>query len=73
MHKNFELNWTKIKGSCQSYKKIAPQDSCSDLALGNVFRKNLWPKYYFCILFENVAVNRRVIIDVTRPTKSQEI
>ena len=32
MHK-FELYWTKIKGGCQSGRKVAPHDSKSDLPL----------------------------------------
>ena len=33
MLKKFEINQTKIKGSCQSYTKAAPQKSWSDLTL----------------------------------------
>ena len=33
MHKKFEVNWTKIKGGCQSYRKAAPQESWIDLTL----------------------------------------
>ena len=33
MHKKFEINQTKIKGSCQSGRKEVPQDSKSDLPL----------------------------------------
>ena len=33
MHKKFEINWTKIKGGCQSGRKVVPQDSKSDLPL----------------------------------------
>ena len=33
MDKNFEINWTKIEGGCQSYTKAAPQQSWSDLTL----------------------------------------
>ena len=25
MHKKFEINWTKIKGSCQSRRKVVTQ------------------------------------------------
>ena len=31
---HFEVNQTKIKGGCQSGKKVAPHDSKSDLPLG---------------------------------------
>ena len=33
MHKKFELNWTKIKGGCQSCRKVVAHDSRSDLPL----------------------------------------
>ena len=33
MHKKFEINWTKIKGSCQSGRKVVTHDSKSDLPL----------------------------------------
>ena len=33
MHKKFEINQTKIKGSCQSGRKVVPQDSKSALPL----------------------------------------
>ena len=33
MHKKFEINWTKIKGTCQSGKKRVTHDSKSDLPL----------------------------------------
>ena len=33
MHKKFEINRTKIKGGCQSGKKVVPHDSRSDLPL----------------------------------------
>ena len=33
MLKKLEINWTKIRGGCQSGRKVAPQDSKSDLPL----------------------------------------
>ena len=33
MHKKFQVNWTKIKGGCQSETKAAQQHSCIDLTL----------------------------------------
>ena len=33
MHKKFEINRTKIKGSCQSGSKVVPHDSKNDLPL----------------------------------------
>ena len=41
MHKKFEVYWTKIKGSCQSYTKAAPQQSWSDLTLAQHARLKL--------------------------------
>ena len=36
MHKNFEINRIKIKGSCQSGRKVVTHDSKSDLPLANI-------------------------------------
>ena len=33
MHKKFEMNLTKIKGGCQSGRKVVPHNSKSDLPL----------------------------------------
>ena len=33
MHKKFEINWTKIKGGCQSGRKVVTHNSKSDLPL----------------------------------------
>ena len=33
MHKKFEINQTKIKGGCQSRRKVVPYNSKSDLPL----------------------------------------
>ena len=33
MHKKFEINWTQIKGSCQSGRKVVTHNSKSDLPL----------------------------------------
>ena len=35
MHKKFEINQTKIKGSCQSGRKVVTHDSKSDLPLSD--------------------------------------
>ena len=35
MNEKFEVNLTKIKGGCQSYKKDAPQQSWSDITLSS--------------------------------------
>ena len=36
MHKKFEVNWTKIKGGCQSGRKAAELISTSKLSLVQV-------------------------------------
>ena len=33
MHKKFEINWTKIKGGCQSGRNVVTHNSNSDLPL----------------------------------------
>ena len=33
MHKKFEINWTEIKGGCQSGSKVVTHNSKSDLPL----------------------------------------
>ena len=33
MHKKFGINWTKIKGGCQSGRKVVTHNSKSDLPL----------------------------------------
>ena len=39
MHKNFEINRTKIKGGCQSGRKVVTHNSKSDLPLTIIMRK----------------------------------
>ena len=41
MCKKFEINRTKIRGSCQSGREVVPHDSKSDLplTLGKAYRK----------------------------------
>ena len=33
MHKKFEINWTKVKGGCQSGRKVVTHNFKSDLPL----------------------------------------
>ena len=33
MHKKFEINWSKIKGGCQSGRKVVAHNSKSDMPL----------------------------------------
>ena len=46
MRKKFEINWTKIKGSCQSGSKVVAHNPKSDLPLGSCgfLTKYLFPK-----------------------------
>ena len=41
MHKKFEINRTKIKGGCQSRRKVVAHDSKSDLPLINLEVSNI--------------------------------
>ena len=45
MNKKFEINRTKIKGGCQSARKVVTHDSKSDLSLVKFFSI-----FAFCIL-----------------------
>ena len=45
MHKKFEINWTNIKGGCQSGRKVAvTHNSKSDLPLDSCLRQTNWTK-----------------------------
>ena len=53
MHKKFQINWTKIRGSCQSGRKVVPHNSKSDLPLTvqcflNVQFLNIYEFLYQC-------------------------
>ena len=39
MHKKFEINRTKIKGGCQSGRKVVTHNSKSDLPLVSIIKK----------------------------------
>ena len=41
MHKKFEINQTKIKGGCQSGRKVVPHNSKSDLPLDKLLHTRL--------------------------------
>ena len=43
MHKKLEINWIKIKGGCQSGRKVVTNNSKSDLPLGAGIRVTLRP------------------------------
>ena len=40
MHKKFEIHRTKIKGGCQSGRKVVPHDSKTDLPLSKYLRQH---------------------------------
>jgi len=46
MHKKFEIEQTKIKGGCQSGRKVVTHNSKSDLLLAHVltFMKKVYKK-----------------------------
>ena len=48
MHKKFEANWTKIKGGCQSERKVSQLNSYSKMPLRISFftSNNLFPDFY---------------------------
>ena len=56
MHKKFEVNRKKIKGGCQSGRKVVPHDSKSDLPLNF-----LW--IYLFVVHVDLAKNggRRIV------------
>ena len=67
IHKKFEVNWTKIKGSCQSYTKAAPQQSWSDLTLGMfLFLFNL--SFYFCTAITDATWDERIFVKMIKCT-----
>ena len=41
MHKKFEVNWTKIKGGCQSGRKVSQLNSYSKMPLDGGSKKGL--------------------------------
>ena len=49
-HKKFEINRTKIKGGCQSGRKVVPHDSKRDLplALRNMHKDEIMGKMGGC-------------------------
>ena len=52
MHKKFEINQAKIKGSCQSGRKVVTHNSKSDLPLfPKHFAANVAKNYFCCIVW----------------------
>ena len=54
MHKKFEINWTKIKGGCQSGRKVVTHNSNSDLPLDYFINEQ--GKFIHTLLFETLAL-----------------
>ena len=58
MHKKLEINRTKIKGDCQSGRKVVPHDSKSDLPLQSTYLHfNL--KFLLCFFQDSVITSYR--------------
>ena len=68
MHKKFEVNHTKIKGSCQSYTKAAPQQSWSDLTLGMFFLYLFNLSFYFCTAITDATWDERIFVKMIKCT-----
>ena len=49
MHKKFEINRTKIKGGCQSVRKVVTHNSRSDLPLAATFCLLLSTFFFFLL------------------------
>ena len=55
MHKKFEVNRTKIKGGCQSCRKVVAHDSRSDLPLvSKISRFALYCYFSYNIFGKNI-------------------
>ena len=44
MHKKFEVNWTKIKGGCQSERKVSQLNSYSKMPLA-ILLEHMYKKF----------------------------
>ena len=63
IHKKFEINRTKIKGGCQSGRKVVPHDSKSDLPLARLagqfetdLQADLQSKYIIIIIMYYIVL-----------------
>ena len=54
---DFEVNQTKIKGSCQSGSKAVPHDSKSDFPLMHSDQKGLW-NFFLVITVYNAQCSK---------------
>ena len=53
MQKKFEINRTKIKGTCESGRKVVAHNSKSDLPLSIFILWKIRLGFYLCICFSN--------------------
>ena len=58
MHKKFEIDRTKIKGGCQSGRKVVTHNSKSDLPLASIFLVNITADQFLLAPFSSVALSR---------------
>ena len=66
MQKKFEINWTKIKGGCQSGRKVETHNSKSDLPLVTlIILQGLLIKLNFFLEFEYGKSVTMVIISTS--------
>ena len=67
MQKKFEINWTKIKGGCQSGRKVVTHNCKSDFSLEE--RKIEYHKVFGNLNFCKVEIIFVGIVSLTRHTK----
>ena len=59
MHKKFEINQTKIKGSCQLGRKVVTHNSKSDLPLVNI-QIRIWNKLKYFYQYFHTACRKNL-------------
>ena len=57
MNKKFEINRTKIKGGCQSGRKVVPYDSKSDLPLQHFILRYSLYAIFLCFFLDKTEKN----------------
>ena len=75
MHKKFEINWTKIKGGCQSGIKVVTHNFKSDLPLVNCATRERCcdgGQSYLYVHRQYTVVDSKNIV-IFRPNASGEI
>ena len=63
MHKKFKIIWIKIKGGCQSGRKVATNDSKSDLPLEDNNRSFFPPFLGICCMGNGRGYRFRVVAE----------